>query len=170
MPLLAPADRRILRELLSRGGTAEIGEISAAVALDSQTVQTSLGTLQESGIVSQTGSVPGLRGARWSLTRHGHEVGPSLVGSDLAGGPDGHEATGPTDPAEGWGFPWRPPKPEAPLYATGLSRRARRAADRAVIGIAGPPPRRRGRGRVIVASASTAVMSPPHRCCSTASR
>ncbi len=151
MPLLAPADRRILRELLSRGGTAEIGEISAAVALDSQTVQTSLGTLQESGIVSQTGSVPGLRGARWSLTRHGHEVGPSLVGSDLAGGPDRHEATGPTDPAEGWGFPWRPPKPEAPLYATGLSRRARRAADRAVIGIAGPPPRRRGRGRVIVA-------------------
>ncbi|MXY02127.1 MAG: hypothetical protein F4190_00995 [Acidimicrobiales bacterium] len=151
MPLLAPADRRILRELLSRGGTAEIGEISAAVALDNQAVQTSLGTLQESGIVSQTGSVPGLGGARWSLTRHGHEVGPSLVGSDLAGGPDGHEATGPTDPAEGWGFPWRPPKPEAPLYATGLSRRARRAADRAVIGIAGPPPRRRGRGRAIVA-------------------
>ena len=151
MPLLAPADRRILRELLTRGGTAEIGEISAAVALDNQTVQTSLGTLQESGIVAQTGSVPGLRGARWSLTRHGHEVGPSLVGSDLAGGPDGHEATGPTDPAEGWGFPWRPPKPEAPLYATGLSRRARRAADRAVIGIAGPPPKRRRRGRAIVA-------------------
>ena len=151
MPLLAPADRRILRELLSRGGTAEIGEISAAVALDNQTVQTSLGTLQESGIVAQTGSVPGLRGARWSLTRHGHEVGPSLVGNDLAGGPDGHEATGPTDPAEGWGFPWRPPKPEAPLYATGLSRRARRAADRAVIGIAGPPPKRRRRGRAIVA-------------------
>ena len=151
MPLLAPADRRILRELLSRGGTAEIGEISAAVALDNQTVQMSLNTLQESGIVVQAGSVPGLRGARWSLTRHGHEVGPSLVGSDLAGGPDGHEATGPTDPAEGWGFPWRPPKPEAPLYATGLSRRARRAADRAVIGIAGPPPKRRRRGRAIVA-------------------
>ncbi len=151
MPLLAPADRRILRELLSRGGTAEIGEISAAVVLDNQTVQMSLNTLQESGIVAQAGSVPGLRGARWSLTRHGHEVGPSLVGNDLAGGPDGHEATGPTDPAEGWGFPWRPPKPEAPLYATGLSRRARRAADRAVIGIAGPPPKRRRRGRAIVA-------------------
>lgn len=151
MPLLAPADRRILRELLTRGGTAEIGEISAAVALDNQTVQASLGTLQESGIVAQAGSVPGLRGARWSLTRHGHEVGPSLVGNDLSGGPDGHEATGPTDPAEGWGFPWRPPKPEAPLYATGLSRRARRAADRAVIGIAGPPPKRRRRGRAIVA-------------------
>ena len=151
MPLLAPADRRVLRELLSRGGTAEIGEISAAVALDNQTVQMSLGTLQQSGIVAQAGSVPGLRGARWSLTRHGHEVGPSLIGNDLAGGPDGHETAGPADPAEGWGYPWRPPKPEAPLYATGLSRRARRAADRAVVGIAGPPPRRRRHGRLVVA-------------------
>ena len=151
MPLLAPADRRILRELLTRGGTAEIGEISAAVALDNQTVQASLGTLQESGIVAQAGSVPGLRGARWSLTRHGHEVGPSLVGNDLSDAADARPATDPVDPAEGWGFPWRPPKPEAPLYARGLSRRARRAADRAVIGIAGPPPKRRRRGRVIVA-------------------
>ncbi len=151
MPLLAPADRRVLRELLSRGGTAEIGEISAAVALDNQTVQMSLDALQESGIAGQAGAVPGLRGARWSLTPHGHEVGPSLVGSDLAGATDDQETTGPTDPAAGWGFPWRPPKPEAPLYATGLSRRARRAADRAVIGIAGPPPKRRHGGRVIVA-------------------
>ena len=101
--------------------------------------------------MAQTGSVPGLRGARWSLTQHGYEVGPSLVGSDFAGTADGREPTGPVDPAEGWGFPWRPPKPETPLYATGLSRRARRAADRAVIGIAGPPPRGRRRGRAIVA-------------------
>ena len=151
MPLLAPADRRILRELLVRGGTAEIGEISAAAALDGQTVQTSLDTLQRSGIVAPVGSVPGLRGARWSLTPHGHEVGPSLVGNDLAGAADAQETAGPVDPAEGWGFPWRPPKPEAPLYATGLSRRARRVADRAVIGIAGPPPRRRRGGRAIVA-------------------
>ena len=151
MPLLAPADRRVLRELLARGGTAEIGEISQSAALDRQAVQSSLATLAQSGIVVQAGSVPGLRGARWSLTRHGVEVGPSLVGSDLAGGPDGQEAAGPTDPAEGWGFPWRPPKPETPLYATGLSRRARRAADRAVTGIAGPPPERSGRGRAIVA-------------------
>ena len=151
MPLLAPADRRILRELLTRGGTAEIGELSAAAALDNQAVQASLGTLQQSGIVAQAGSVPGLRGARWSLTRHGHEVGPSLVGSDLGGVVDGQEATGPTDPAEGWGFPWRPPKPEAPLYATGLSRRARRVADRAVIGMAGPRSKRRRGARAIVA-------------------
>ncbi len=151
MPLLAPADRRILRELLSRGGTAEIGEISASTALDNQTVQTSLSTLQQSGIVAQAGSVPGLRGARWSLTRHGHEVGPSLVGNDLAGAAEAQEAVGPVDPAEGWGFPWRPPKPEAPLYARGLSRRARRVADRAVVGIAGPPPRRSRRGHAAVA-------------------
>ena len=151
MPLLAPVDRRILRELLARGGTAEIGEISAGAALDRQAVQASLGTLQQSGIVVQVGSVPGLRGARWSLTQHGHEVGPSLVGSDLTDAPEAQEATGPADPAEGWGYPWRPPKPEAPLYATGLSRRARRVADRAVIGVAGPPPTRRRSGRVIVA-------------------
>ena len=151
MPLLAPADRRILRELLVRGGTAEIGEISAAVALDSQAVHLSLGTLQRSGIVTQAGSVPGLRGARWSLTQHGHEVGPSLVGNDLAHDGDDPATPRAADPAEGWGFPWRPPKPEAPLYATGLSRRARRVADRAVIGIAGPPPRRRRGGRAIVA-------------------
>ena len=151
MPLLAPADRRVLRELLTRGGSAEIGEISAAVALDHQAVRMSLGTLQQSGFVTQAGSVPGLRGVRWSLTPHGHDVGPSLVGSELLEAPDVQENAGPVDPAEGWGFPWRPPKAETPLYASGLSRRARRVADRAVIGIAGPPPRRRG-GRAIVAT------------------
>ncbi len=150
MPLLAPADQRVLRELLIRGGSAEIGEISASAALDRQTVQNSLGTLQQSGFVVQAGSVPGLRGARWSLTRHGHEVGPSLVGNDLSDVGQVHEATGPVDPAEGWGFPWRPPKAETPLYASGLSRRARRVADRAISGMAGSPPQRRS-GRAIVA-------------------
>ena len=151
MPLLAPADRRILRELLVRGGTAEIGEISAAVALDSQAVQMSLGTLQRSGIAAPVGTVPGLRGARWSLTQHGIEVGPSLIGNDLPQ-PGSQASPQSVEPAEGWGFPWRPPKPEAPMYATGLSRRARRVADRAVIGVAGPPPRRRRGGRAIVAT------------------
>ena len=146
MPLLAPADRRILRELLSRGGAAEIGEISAATALDGEAVQTSLDTLHQSGIVAPVGSVPGLRGARWSLTQHGHEVGPSLVGNDLAQQHADDAAAQAADPAEGWGFPWRPPKPEAPLYATGLSRRARRVVDRAVLGTAGPRRQpRRGR-------------------------
>ncbi len=152
MPLLAPADRRVLRELLTRGGSAEIGEISASAALDRQTVQNSLGTLQQAGFATQAASVPGLRGARWVLTRHGHEVGPSLVGNDLSDADQVHEATGPADPAEGWGFPWRPPKAETPLYASGLSRRARRVADRAISGMAGPPPRRRG-GRAIIAAA-----------------
>ena len=150
MPLLAPADRRILRELLSRGGAAEIGEISAATALDGEAVQTSLDTLHQSGIVAPVGSVPGLRGARWSLTQHGHEVGPSLVGNDLAQQHAGDAATQAADPAEGWGFPWRPPKPEAPLYATGLSRRARRVADRAVLSTAGPRRQRRRGGRLLV--------------------
>lgn len=150
MPLLAPADRRILRELLSRGGAAEIGEISAATALDGEAVQTSLDTLHQSGIVAPVGSVPGLRGARWSLTQHGHEVGPSLVGNDLAQQHAGDAATQAADPAEGWGFPWRPPKPEAPLYATGLSRRARRVADRAVLSTAGPRRQRRRGSRLLV--------------------
>ena len=149
MPLLAPADRRILRELLVRGGTAEIGEISAAAALDRQVVQASLGTLQRSGIVAPVGSVPGLRGARWSLTQHGIEVGPSLVGNDLGGRVGNQPAPQAVDPAEGWGFPWRPPKSEAPLYATGLSRRARRVADRAVISAAGRPHWRSRGGRLI---------------------
>ena len=149
MPLLAPADRRILRELLVRGGTAEIGEISAAAALDNQVVQASLGTLQRSGIVAPVGSVPGLRGARWSLTQHGFEVGPSLVGNDLGDRVDSQTAPQAVDPAEGWGFPWRPPKSEAPLYATGLSRRARRVADRAVISTAGRPHQRSRGGRLI---------------------
>ncbi|WP_419909381.1 putative glycoside hydrolase [Candidatus Poriferisodalis sp.] len=150
MPLLAPADRRILRELLSRGGSAEIGEISAATALDGEAVQTSLATLHQSGIVAPVGSVPGLRGARWSLTQHGHEVGPSLVGNDLAQQHADDAATQAADPAEGWGFPWRPPKPEAPLYATGLSRRARRVADRAVLSTAGPRRQRRRGGRLLL--------------------
>ena len=149
MPLLAPADRRILRELLIRGGSAEIGEIGAAVALNSQAVQASLGTLQDSGIATPAGSVPGLRGARWALTPHGLEVGPSLVGNDLAALPEGFEAPLVADPAEGWGFPWRPPKTEAPLYADGLSRRARRVADRAVVSAVGRPRQRRRGGRAI---------------------
>ena len=149
MPLLAPADRRILRELLVRGGSAEIGEIGAAVSLNSQAVQASLGTLQHSGIATPAGSVPGLRGTRWALTPHGFEVGPSLVGNDLAGVPEGLEAPKVADPAQGWGFPWRPPKTEAPLYADGLSRRARRVADRAVISAVGRPRERRRGGRAI---------------------
>ncbi len=149
MPLLAPADRRILRELLVRGGSAEIGEIGAAAALNSQAVQASLGTLQHSGIATPAGSVPGLRGARWALTPHGFEVGPSLVGNDLAAVPEGVEAPTGADPAQGWGYPWRPPKTEAPLYADGLSRRARRVADRAVISVVGRPRERRRGGRAV---------------------
>ena len=152
MPLLAPVDRRILRELLARGGAAEIGEIGAAAALDGETVQTSLAALHQSGIVAPVGSVPGLRGARWSLTQHGFDVGPSLVGNDVVGQHDTPAETQPADPAEGWGFPWRPPKPEAPLYATGLSRRARRVADRAVLSTAGPRRQRRRGGRLLVVS------------------
>ena len=152
MPLLAPDDRRILRELLARGGAAEIGEISAAAALDGQTVQTSLATLHQSGIVMPVGSVPGLRGARWALTEHGREVGPSLVGNDVAEHHTAESAPQTADPAEGWGFPWRPPKPEAPLYATGLSRRARRVAERAVLSTAGPRRQRRRGGRLLVVS------------------
>ena len=149
MPLLAPADRRILRELLVRGGSAEIGEIGAAVFLNSQAVQASLGTLQHSGIATPAGSVPGLRGTRWALTPHGFEVGPSLVGNDPAGVPEGVEAPTGADPAQGWGYPWRPPKTEAPLYADGLSRRARRVADRAVISAVGRPRERWRGGRAI---------------------
>ena len=163
MPLLAPADRRILRELLARGGTAEIGEIGAAVALDTPAVHVSLANMQRSGIVSPAGTVPGLRGTRWSLTQHGYEVGPSLVEGDHVDAPDAdaapaHASKGPTDPAEGWGFPWRPPKPEAPLYASGLSRRAQRAADRAVTGMAGPPPKRRRNTKTIFATLLVAAV------------
>ncbi len=166
MPLLAPADRRVLHELLVRGGMAEIGDLSAAVALDSHAVRTSLASLEQSGFVAKAASVPGLRGDRWLLTPQGREVGPSLIGPDIDGliGPDldnqanGRAATdasgisGAADPAEGWGFPWRTPKPEAPLYASGLSRRARRVADRAVMGLAGPQPKQRRGGRAILAT------------------
>ena len=82
MPLLAPADRRILRELLVRGGTAEIGEISAAVALDIQAVQLSLGTLRRSAFA---------QASLWAVEAlavahpHGSRVGPSsLSGNDLS--------------------------------------------------------------------------------------
>ncbi len=159
---------------------AETGDLGAAVALDSQAVQMSLGTLQRSGIVTQAAPVPGLRGSRWSLTPHGHEVGPSLIGNDLdaaaeasvassstgltedpvawnsTGPPEAHAASrstaSPADPAQGWGFPWRSPKTETPLYADGLSRRARRVAERAVLGIAGPPPKQHRRGRAVLAT------------------
>ena len=149
MPLLAPADRRILRELLACGGAAEVGEISAGAGIDRSAVQASLGAMQQSGIVTPVGSVPGLRGTRWSLTQHGVEVGPSLVDSELASVGEDSERPRGADPAEGWGFPWRPQKAETPLYADGLSRRSQRVADRAVASAAGP--RRRRLGRLIVA-------------------
>ena len=143
MPLMAPADRHILRELLARGGTAEIGQISASASLDRPTVLASLVTLQHAGIAAPIGSVPGLSGLRWSLTVHGHEVGPSLVGNEADLPQDVEASTLPSDPAEGWGLPWRPPKTETPMYATGLSRRAQRVADRAVTDLAGPLPQSR---------------------------
>lgn len=143
MPLLASPHKQALRQLLSTNGVASVAEIEAATGMDRATAEDALRNLQQTGLVSPMTSTPGLGGPRWTLTRHGHEVGWTLVEDEPdALGDDGE----PTDPAEGWGFPWKSTPPEEPLYAEPTTRRGRRQAARSnhpVLRDAPRTPRRR---------------------------
>ena len=121
MPLLASPHKQALRELLSRDGIRTVPEIEHATGLTREQTLEVLGSLQRSGLVRTAPGTPGLGGARWVLTTHGREVGPTLAVEEAS---PGTKTTPTVDPAEGWGFPWRPSKPEEPMYATDLPRKA----------------------------------------------
>ena len=111
MPLLAPQHKLVLRHLLSRDGTALPSELSVATGLEAEDVLNALDHLHRTDLAVPMPHTPGLGEGRWSLTSHGRQVGPSLA----KGEPNSRTDDDGGDPAEGWGFPWRPVKKEAPF-------------------------------------------------------
>lgn len=118
MPLLAPQHKLVLRQLLSRGGTALPSELSIDIDLATEDVLNALDHLHRTDLAAPMPHTPGLGEGRWSLTSHGHQVGPSLAKSESIITPSEDSV----DPAEGWGFPWRPVKKDPPVYARNLPR------------------------------------------------
>ncbi len=127
MPLLASPHKQALRQLLSQGGSASPAEIQIATGMPRDQTMAALENLERTGLATVAAGTPGLGTGRWRLTPHAHEVGWSLVADE----PDAEtEMPQPVEPAEGWGFPWKPAKAEEPVYATDLPRRARREMTR----------------------------------------
>ena len=156
MPLLAPQHKLVLRHLLSRGGTALPSELSTATGLETEDVLNALDHLHRTDLAVPMPHTPGLGEGRWSLTSHGRQVGPSLA----KGEPNSRTEDDSGDPAEGWGFPWRPVKKEAPVYARTLprpTRENRKAVRRPLFPLQVPkrPPSRRRWGLLAAASLVT---------------
>lgn len=128
MPLLASPHKQALRQLLSQGGTASPAEIQIATGMTRDQAVSALESLERTGLAVVTASTPGLGTARWKLTEHALDVGWSLVADEPTVDTEPERAV---EPAEGWGFPWKPAKAEEPLYATDLPRKARREMGRA---------------------------------------
>ena len=118
MALLAPQHKQVRRYLLSRGGTAMPSELSVDIGLATEDVLNALDYLHRTDLAAPVPDTPGLGEGRWSLTPNGRQVGPSLAKGDPLASPH-HDAA---DPAEGWGFPWRPVKKDPPVYASNLPR------------------------------------------------
>lgn len=156
MPLLAPQHKLVLRQLLSRGGTALPSELSIDIHLATEDVLNALDHLHRTDLAAPMPHTPGLGEGRWSLTSHGHQVGPSLTKSESIITPSEDSV----DPAEGWGFPWRPVKKDPPVYARNLPRprTQRRNAvrqPRFALHVPNRPPERRRWGLLALASLVT---------------
>lgn len=156
MPLLAPQHKLVLRQLLSRGGTALPSELSIDIDLATEDVLNALDHLHRTDLAAPMPHTPGLGEGRWSLTSHGHQVGPSLTKSESIITPSEDSV----DPAEGWGFPWRPVKKDPPVYARNLPRprTQRRNAvrqPRFALHVPNRPPERRRWGLLALASLVT---------------
>ena len=156
MPLLAPQHKLVLRHLLSRDGTALPSELSNATGLGTEDILNALDHLHRTDLAVPMPHTPGLGEGRWSLTSHGHQVGPSLARGEMSSKVAGEDE----DPAQGWGFPWRPMKKEAPVYARTLPRPTR--ANRKIVRrprfplqIPEQPPTRRRWGLLAAASLVT---------------
>ncbi len=158
MPLLAPQHKLVLRHLLSRNGTALPSELSTLTGLELEDVLNALDHLHRTDLAAPMPHTPGLGEGPWSLTSHGQQVGPSLAKDEVTSAGE----TVDTDPAEGWGFPWRPVKKDPPVYASNLprpTRQNRRAVRRPLFPIQVPnqPPSRPRWGLMAIASLVTII-------------
>ena len=158
MPLLAPQHKLVLRHLLSRNGTALPSELSTLTGLELEDVLNALDHLHRTDLAAPMPHTPGLGEGPWALTSHGRQVGPSLAKGDVTSQADDAEG----DPAEGWGFPWRPVKKEPPVYASNVprpTRENRRAVRRPLFPIQVPdqPPSRPRWGLMALASLVTVI-------------
>lgn len=126
MALLASPDTQALRHLLERSDGATLPDVQLATGMGPQEAADALRGLEREGLATMVTGTPGLGAGQWIPTAHARQVGWTLVedrGSDP--GPNT-----PAEPAAGWGFPWKPSRTEAPVYATDLPRRARRDLQR----------------------------------------
>ena len=156
MPLLAPQHKLVLRHLLSRGGTALPSELSIDIDLATEDVLNALDHLHRTDLVAPMPHTPGLGEGRWSLTSHGRQVGPSLAKGESIIAPNDESM----DPAEGWGFPWRPVAKDPPIYARNLPRPKRQGRKalrqpRFALHVPNRPPERRRWGLLALASLMT---------------
>ncbi len=122
MALLAAQDTQALRHLLERPDGATLAEVQLAAGMGRDEATEALTVLERTGLATRVTGTPGLGSGRWVPTAHAHQVGWSLVENPMVE----TDVEAPAEPAAGWGFPWKPSQAEAPVYATALSRRARR--------------------------------------------
>jgi hypothetical protein len=160
MPLLATPHRQALRFLLENQGIQTFPDVQAALGLSPEQTLDALDSLRRTGLATTAPGTPGLGGVRWTITDNGLQVGPWLVLSDPIDEPE--EEPKQAEPAEGWGFPWKPTAAQAPMYAEELSRRALREQAKAMrpalpnVSIESPGPYRPNLTLVILACGLTA--------------
>lgn len=130
MPLLATPHKQALRFLLEHPDIQTLPDVQAALGLSQEQTHAALDSLRRTGLATTAPGTPGLGGPRWTTTDNGREVGPALIADHILEFEE-EEVPSSADPAEGWGFPWKPSQQDAPMYAAELPRRARREQARA---------------------------------------
>ncbi len=138
-----------------------VSEVASALAISEQEVIQAFDNLRRTGLTKAEIETPGFQTNRWTLTSRGYQVGPSLVLDVVA--PENNPAPqDKIDPADGWGFPWKPIKAEAPVYANNLSKLAGRRKHktwRPTLAVYVPehPPKRRRWGSLFLATTLTLI-------------
>ena len=133
-----------------------MSEVATALATSEQEVIQAFDNLRRTGLTKAAIDTPGFQTNRWTLTTRGYQVGPSLV-LDVVPSENNPVTPDRVDPADGWGFPWKPVKAEAPVYANNLSKRAGRSGNktwRPTLAVYVPerPPKRRRWGLLFFAT------------------
>lgn len=138
-----------------------MSEVVSALAISEQEVIQAFDNLRRTGLTKAEIDTPGFQTNRWTLTTRGYQVGPSLV-LDVVPSENNPVTPDSVDPADGWGFPWKPVKAEAPVYANNLSKRAHRRGNktwRPTLAVYVPerPPKRRRWGLLFFATTFTLI-------------
>ncbi|MDG1197559.1 MAG: putative glycoside hydrolase [Actinomycetota bacterium] len=161
MPLLAISDKKVLHHILSQDRACTVSEVTSALAMSEQEVIQALDNLRRTGLTKTEIDTPGFQTNRWTLTSRGYQVGPSLV-FDVVPPTNNPLPQDKVDPADGWGFPWKPVKAEAPVYAKDLSKRVSRREHktwRPTLAVYVPehPPKHRRWGLLFLATTLTLI-------------